>query len=102
MPVIFSPTTLYTSTSNFNDYADWLDPKVFEKNREPMHTTFNINPNYAHRIGLAGIWKFNFSEQAEGRPEDFYKTSYDDSGWGSIPVPGLYQPQLCMGRQLQE
>lgn len=67
-----------------------------------MHITFNINPYYVHRIGLAGIRKFNFSEQAEGRPEDFYKTYYDDSGWESIPVPGLYQPQLCMGRQLQE
>ena len=70
---------------------DWLDPQVFEKNREPMHTTFNLHPNNLHRLGLGGIWKFNFSEQAEGRPTDFYKISYDDSCWESIPVPGIWE-----------
>ena len=82
---------LLTISAHSAILPDWLDPQVFEKNREPMHTTFDIDPNHLHRLGLGGIWKFNFNEQAEGRPTDFHKTGFDDSAWGSIPVPGIWE-----------
>ena len=68
---------------------DWLDPQVFEKNREPMRATFSSSQT--ENISLNGIWKFNFNEQAEGRPADFFKKGYDDSSWGEIPVPGIWE-----------
>lgn len=68
---------------------DWLDPQVFEQNREPMRATFVSSQ--AENISLNGIWKFNFNEQAEGRPGDFFKKDYDDSSWGEIPVPGIWE-----------
>ena len=68
---------------------DWLDPQVFEKNREPMRATFSSSQT--ENISLNGIWKFNFNEQAEGRPADFFTKGYDDSSWGEIPVPGIWE-----------
>ena len=68
---------------------DWLDPQVFEKNREPMRATFSSSQT--ENISLNGIWKFNFNDQAEGRPADFYTKGYDDSSWGKIPVPGIWE-----------
>ena len=68
---------------------DWLDPQVFEKNREPMRATFSSS--LTENISLNGIWKFNFNEQAEGRPADFFTKGYDDSSWGEIPVPGIWE-----------
>ena len=89
--ILFITLAYFALSAHGATLPDWLDPQVFEKNREPMHTTFNLHPDNLHRLGLGGIWKFNFSEQAEGRPTDFYKISYDDSGWGSIPVPGIWE-----------
>ena len=68
---------------------DWLDPQVFEKNREPMHTSFTVDKS--ERLPLNGVWKFNFNEEAEGRPADFFLSGYDDSSWGEIPVPGIWE-----------
>ena len=71
------------------ELPDWLDPQVFEKNRESMHTTFTVDR--CSDITLGGIWKFNFNETAEGRPSDFFVTGYDDSSWDEIPVPGIWE-----------
>ena len=42
---------------------------------------------------LNGNWKFNWVKQPEDRPKDFYKTSYDVSAWGEIPVPSNWEMQ---------
>ena len=68
---------------------DWLDPQIFERNREQMHTSFTVDKS--EKLSLNGLWKFNFNEVAEGRPSDFFLPGYDDSSWGEIPVPGTWE-----------
>ncbi|MEO7769235.1 MAG: glycoside hydrolase family 2 TIM barrel-domain containing protein [Ferruginibacter sp.] len=40
---------------------------------------------------LNGMWKFNWVDWPQKRPVDFYKTSYDVSGWKDIKVPSNWQ-----------
>ncbi len=42
---------------------------------------------------LNGMWKFNWVDWPQKRPVDFYKTSYDVSGWKEIKVPSSWQVQ---------
>ncbi|HRX86286.1 MAG TPA: glycoside hydrolase family 2 TIM barrel-domain containing protein [Phycisphaerae bacterium] len=36
---------------------------------------------------LNGTWKFHWAPRPGERPADFYRTEFDDSAWGTIPVP---------------
>ena len=65
----------------------WKDPDVNEINRLPMTTTFEAD---GLKLSLSGLWKFNFNQDPNTRPADFYKGDYDDSQWGTMPVPGLW------------
>lgn len=83
-------------------FAEWQDEKVNEVNRLPMHTSFfpylseedalTNNPaaqeNY---LSLNGKWKFNWVENADQRPENFYLVEFNDKGWGEMPVPGIWE-----------
>ncbi len=40
---------------------------------------------------LNGSWKFHWVKEPDERPVDFYKTSYDVSGWDDLPVPSNWQ-----------
>ena len=78
----------------------WTDPEVNEINRLPMHASF-----FAYRVGeqgdktlsanylpLDGTWRFHFSPDRTGRPGDeVAATGYDDSSWGFIQVPGMWE-----------
>lgn len=46
------------------------------------------------RISLGGTWKFHWSPTLEGRPHGFYRTGFDDSGWGEIELPANFE---CAG-----
>lgn len=72
---------------------EWLDPNVNEINRLPMHTSFKstspaIPDNY---VTLHGNWAFDWSKDAEQRPVHFYMLNYDDSDWGVMPIPGIWE-----------
>ncbi|MBQ0060520.1 MAG: DUF4981 domain-containing protein [Bacteroidales bacterium] len=67
----------------------WKNPEVNAINRLPMHTTFA--PKEQQRVSLHGQWKFNFVHTPADAPADFFKVGYDDSAWGNIPVPGLWE-----------
>lgn len=83
--------------------TEWKDLQVNEINRLPIHTPlFPFESEQAAAAGMYessrfmsidGQWKFFFVANAddEGQPEDFFKTDFDDSKWGSIPVPGLWE-----------
>ena len=77
----------------------WLDPNVNAVNRAPMHTSYfafetpqqaaadkKMSDNY---LSLDGKWNFNWVENADQRPTDFWKTDFDDSGWVKMDVPGM-------------
>ena len=36
---------------------------------------------------LNGDWKFHWVNHPDKRPTDFFRTSFDDSSWKTIPVP---------------
>lgn len=73
---------------NAEEIPDWQNPGVVQRNRLPMTTTFQTDGN---NLSLSGVWKFNWNETADSRPMDFYTLAYNDTGWGEIPVPGLWE-----------
>ena len=67
---------------------DWQNPAVNQRNRTPMHTSFATD---SPRLSLEGIWKFQWYESPDARSLDFYKPGVDDSAWGVMPVPGMWE-----------
>ena len=78
------------------------DLDVNELNRLPLHTTFFAYENEAlalqgdrtkskNFLSLHGTWKFNWVENRDQRPADFFEPNLDDSSWGTIPVPGIWE-----------
>ena len=67
---------------------DWQNPSVFEVNRLPMRASFVTHQQQSQNLN--GIWKFRFYPNPESRMKGFEAPSLDDSGWDSIPVPGLW------------
>ena len=68
---------------------DWQNPAVVERNRLSMHASFT--PAEQEKIDLSGDWKFYFNETIDGRLQGFEAVGYDDSAWGTIPVPGHWE-----------
>ncbi len=67
----------------------WQDPNVFEENRLPMRATFVTDQQQT--LSLNGVWKFNWNETIEGRVRGFEEVDFDDSSWGRMPVPGMWE-----------
>ena len=72
-----------------NPLPDWQDPNVFEINRMPMRASFMTDQQQT--LSLNGTWKFHFNETIDGRLRGFEAPDYDDSKWGTIPVPGHWE-----------
>ena len=83
-------------------FTEWHDMEVNNVNRLPVHTTFFAYENEQvalkgdmtkskRFLSLHGNWKFNWVENADQRPTDFFKTDLDDSAWGIMPVPGMWE-----------
>ena len=66
----------------------WQDPGHFQENRLPMRATFVTDQQRTLR--LDGLWKFFFNPTVEDRLRGFEAEDYDDSAWGEIPVPGMW------------
>jgi len=83
---------------------DWEDPQILGRNKEAPRAT--VMP-YADEVSarkdsreasafhqsLNGKWKFRWSPNPAKRPAEFYKPSFDVSGWKDIPVPSNWQIQ---------
>ena len=81
----------------------WLDPECFAENRAPMHTSFIVFPTASEAVPendytrspfyrtLNGEWAFLRAERPGAEPEGFFRTGYDDSSWGVMPVPGIWE-----------
>ena len=78
------------------------NPECLGINKQPYHAT--LMPYATLRQALAGkrlesphcrvlngLWKFNWVKHPDERPLDFYKPSFDVSGWKEIPVPSCWQ-----------
>ena len=83
-------------------WNEWHDMEVNNVNRLPVHTTFFAFENETlalkgdmtkskNFLSLHGNWKFHWVENADLRPADFFRTDLDDSAWGTMPVPGMWE-----------
>lgn len=90
-------------------HNDWENERIYAINKEEGRATFipfanseemKVDPTYtrpwertrsSRYLLLNGNWKFNWVKQPSERPVDFYKTSYDVSGWKEIPVPSNWE-----------
>ncbi|MDR0743275.1 MAG: DUF4981 domain-containing protein, partial [Tannerella sp.] len=89
-------------TTVFAQRNEWKDPEVNQVNRVPMHTNYfayeseelageGIKEKSENFLSLNGLWKFFWVKDSDARPTDFYQTGYNDKGWGTMPVPGLWE-----------
>jgi beta-galactosidase len=86
------------------EVPDWCNQKVIQQGVETPRATCVAypSPEAALRFDrtaspwfqlLNGEWKFNWVVKPADRPADFYKPSYNDTKWGTIPVPSNWQRQ---------
>jgi len=87
-------------------FTEWQDPEVNSVNRLPMHSHWfayesaeaacGLPENSSNYMSLHGLWKFRWVENADQRPSDgFWTAGYDDSSWGTMPVPGIWELNGC-------
>ena len=84
-------------------FTEWHDPAVNQINRAPMHADFKIfdsaeeaaksynDTDNPYRLSLNGTWEFNWVENADQRPTDFYAVDYNSAAWDTIEVPGIWE-----------
>lgn len=70
-------------------FTEWQDQNVNQINRLPMRAAFT--PAGQKQLSLNGDWAFNWVENADQRPTDFYSLKFDDSAWTTMPVPGIWE-----------
>ena len=96
--LLFMGTALATQPT----FTEWHDMQVNELNRLPVHTSHFAYENAAlalqgqrtastRFLSLDGLWRFHWVENADQRPTNFFQTAYDDSQWGTMPVPGMWE-----------
>lgn len=80
------------SISIAQTFLEWQDPAVFEVNK--LYPRANIPHNNLQKLdflSLNGVWKFDYVQNADERPVDFFNTDYDDSKWKTISVPSNWE-----------
>ena len=74
--------------SNAQPLEDWLDPNVYESNRLPMRASVRSD---CPVMSLDGTWQFRWFDSFTEREGGFEAVRYDDSSWGTMPVPGIWE-----------
>ncbi len=86
----------------------WNDPAVNQINRKTDVSDFfayenmgmalkdvsprvNAKSGSARYMSLEGKWKFHWVESANQRPANYFAVKYDDSSWGTMSVPGIWE-----------
>ena len=98
--LIASMATMALSAQSF---TEWHDAEVNEINRAPMHASYKIfndteaaagnycDAAYPYRLSLNGTWRFNWVENADQRPTDFFSLGYNDAAWDKMEVPAMWE-----------
>ena len=94
-------TALFAANIAMAQQPHWLDPQVNAVNRAPMHTSYFAfqdaseascpKEESSNFMSINGMWKFNWVRDADMRPTDFFLTDFNDKGWDSMPVPGVWE-----------
>lgn len=83
-------------------FKEWQDPEVNAINRAPMHASFfayenletankGVKEESDNFMTLNGKWKFLWVENADKRPNDFFRVGYDDNGWDDFRIPAVWE-----------
>lgn len=94
--------TLFCVGSISSQNPDWENPEIIAINKEATRATAIPYPSESLAAAdqyeaspffqsLNGNWKFNWVPKPALRPIDFYRTTYDDSQWGEMKVPGNWE-----------
>lgn len=87
--VMTAAMMLAAAAANAQTFTEWHDLEVNEINRYPAHTA--VMSNTSKKVSLEGDWKFKWVANADERPDNFFSLKYDDSQWGKMPVPGMWE-----------
>ena len=82
-------------------HEEWTDPEINYVNRMESHADMfafadkkeaaNSKEFSRNFLSLHGIWKFHWAENADERISNFYVPDLDESSWGKMPVPGIWE-----------
>ena len=83
-------------------YTEWHDLQVNHVNKFPAHTAYFAYENEKaamdgrytsseNFLSIDGRWKFSWVKDADKRPADFFSEKFDDSSWGYMNVPGMWE-----------
>ena len=81
---------------------EWENPAIVQINKEqPRASFFAFESRVLAGAGeversssfqsLNGPWKFHWVERSSERPVDFFEERFNDSAWGTIPVPANWE-----------
>lgn len=98
--VLLSATICSYTTSYAQE--EWHNPQVNQINRAEAHADYfafrNVEEATAgditkslNYLSLEGLWRFNWVENLDQRPTNFYEEKFDDSKWVDFPVPALWE-----------
>lgn len=76
----------------------WLNEKINEENREPMHASYFVYENEGlakkedwklsnNYVDLNGEWKFKWVETPTDLPSGYEKVLFDDKSWDNFKIP---------------
>ena len=77
-------------------------PEIVSVNRMPMRANAfayenaelaekRVKESSKYFLSVNGNWKFNWVQNPNDRPKDFYTLAYDDSKWVNFPVPANWE-----------
>ncbi len=105
-PLVSGPGAGTVAVAGSQD-PDWLDPSVFDRNREIAHATFTSFPSREAALdglvtvpdaqrsawvrSLNGEWKFEWARSPTEHTREFSDTAFDDTDWREIPVPSNWE-----------
>lgn len=69
----------------------WLDPAVFEENKQAPRFSYRDNSKNKKFLNLNGEWSFSYAKNPGSRIKGFYEQSFDSSGWDKIKVPSVWE-----------
>ena len=95
-------TLIVCAAATAQNRPEWDNPAVVHVGTEKPHATMMAYPSaQLAKTGdraqspwfqlLNGTWKFHGSLRPSERPIDFYRTDFNDSAWGPMPVPASWQ-----------
>ena len=80
----------------------WLNERVSEENRMPMHASYFTFENEqlakkgdwkqsTNYFNLNGDWKFKWVERPDDLPKNFESNGFDDSSWAKFRIPATWE-----------